>query len=112
VEHVRTLPHTDSTGALWHAQQLSRKQLWLALALPISLRRVLAYEHRRAALRAAVAGLPAADDSPLVLFDDEGIIALLWDDFMGGAEEAAIAVDTFLHAIITFRNLCVEQFGG
>jgi len=41
-----------------------------------------------------------------------GIIALLWDDFMGGAEEAAIAVDTFLHAIITFRNLCVEQFGG
>ncbi len=28
------------------------------------------------------------------------------------AEEAAIAVDTFLHAIITFRNHCVEQFGG
>ena len=71
-----------------------------------------AYEHRRAALRAAVASLPAAVASPPVLFDDEGIIALLRDDFMGGAEEAAIAVDTFLHAIITFRNLCVEQFGG
>ena len=26
------------------------------------------------------------------------------DDFMGRAEEAAIAVDTFLRAIITFRN--------
>ncbi len=71
-----------------------------------------AYEHRRAALRAAVASLPAAAASPPVLFDDEGIIALLRDDFMGGAEEAAIAVDTFLHGIITFRNLCVEQFGG
>ena len=54
-----------------------------------------------------VACLPAADDSPPVLFDDVGIIALLRDDFMGGAEEAAIAVDTFLH----LRNLCVEQFG-
>jgi len=46
------------------------------------------------------------------LLDGEGVIALLRDDFMGGAQEAAIAVDTFLHAIITFRNHCVEQFGG
>ena len=30
---------------------------------------------------------------------------------MGEAEEAAVAVDTILHAIITFRNHCVEQFG-
>ncbi len=26
-------------------------------------------------------------------------------------QEAAVAVDTILHAIITFRNHCVEQFG-
>ena len=71
-----------------------------------------AYEHHRAALRTAVACVPAAHTSPPVLLDDEGVIALLRDDFMGGAEDAAIAVDTFLHAIITFRNHCVEQFGG
>ena len=37
----------------------------------------------------------------------EGSDALLRDDFMGGAEEAAAAVDTFLHAVITYRNCCV-----
>ena len=71
-----------------------------------------AYEHRRIALRTAVACLPAAQACTPVLLDDEGVISLLRDDFMGGAEEAAIAVDTFLHAIITYRNGCVEQSGG
>ena len=47
-----------------------------------------------------------------VLTDNEGMIALLRDDFIGGAEEAATAADTFLLAVITFRNHCVEQFGG
>ncbi len=69
-----------------------------------------AYEHRRAALRTAVAFLPAAQASTPVLSDGEGIVALLRDDFMGAAEEA-IAVDTFLHGVITFRNHYVEQFG-
>ena len=63
------------------------------------------HERRRAALRAAQA-FPAA------LTDDEGVIAFLRDDFMGGAEAALIAADTFLHAVITFRNMCVEQFGA
>ncbi len=31
---------------------------------------------------------------------------------MGGAEEALIAADVFLHAVITFRIHYVEQFGG
>ena len=47
-----------------------------------------------------------------VLVDDDGVVALLRDDFMGGAQEAASAVDSFLCNIITFRTLCVEQFGG
>ena len=67
-----------------------------------------AYEQRRTALRTAVACLPAAQASAPVLNDGEGVVALLRDDFMGGAEEAATAVDTFLHAIMTFRNHCVE----
>ena len=46
-----------------------------------------AYEHRRAALRTAIACLPAAQASPPVLHDDEGVIAILRDDFMGGTEE-------------------------
>ena len=71
-----------------------------------------AYEHRRAALRTAVACLPAAHATNLVLVDDEGIIALLRDDFMGGAEEAAIAADISLHDVITLRNHYVEHFGG
>ena len=45
-----------------------------------------AYEQRRAALRTAVAALPAAQASPPVLTDDEGVVAFLRDDFMGGAE--------------------------
>ena len=47
-----------------------------------------------------------------VLSDEVGVIAFLRDDFMGGAEEATSAAHTFMQAIITFRNHCVEQFGG
>ena len=71
-----------------------------------------AYEHHRAALRSVVASLPGAQDSTPVLADDEGLIALLRDDFMGGAEEAVLAADAFLYAVITFRNHYIEQFGG
>ena len=71
-----------------------------------------AYEHHRAALRTKVARLPAAQASPPVLSDEEGVIAFLRDDCMGGAEEATSAAHTFLQAVITFRNHCVEQFGG
>ena len=48
---------------------------------------------------------------PAALTDDEGVVAFLRDDFMGGAQAALIAADTFLHAVITFRNICVQQFG-
>ena len=63
---------------------------------------------------AALAALPTAQAFPAALTDDEGVIAFLRDDFMGGAEAALIAADTFLqlHAVITFRNMCVEQFGA
>ena len=71
-----------------------------------------AYEHHRATLRSVVTSLPGAHDRIPVLSDDEGLIALLRDDFMGGAEEAVIAADAFLHAVITFRNHYIEQFGG
>ena len=71
-----------------------------------------AYEHRRAALRTAFACPTVAQASPPVLLDDEGVVALLRDDFLGGAEEAATAVDTFLHAIMTFKKHGVERFGG
>ena len=70
------------------------------------------HERRRAALRAALAALPTAQAFPAALTDDEGVIAFLRDDFMGGAEAALKAADTFLHAVITFRNMCVEQFGA
>ena len=70
------------------------------------------YERRRAVLRTAVACLPAAHGAPPVLRDDDGLVAFLRDDFMGGAEAAAIAADAFLLAVITFRNQCVEQFGA
>ena len=63
-----------------------------------------AYEHHRATLRSVVTSLPGAHDRFPALSDDEGLIALLRDDFMGGAEEAIIAADAFLHAVITFRN--------
>ena len=55
---------------------------------------------------------PAAQAFPAALTDDEGVVAFLQDDFMGGAQAALIAADTFLHAVITFRNICVEQFGA
>ena len=70
-----------------------------------------AYEHHRAALRTKVARLPAAQASPPVLSDEEGIIAFLRVDFMGDAEEAIGAAHAFLQAVITFRNCCVEPFG-
>ena len=47
-----------------------------------------------------------------VLVDDEGVVALLRDDFMGGAQEVTSAGDSFLYNIITSMTLCVEQFGG
>ena len=72
----------------------------------------LAYEHHRVALRTKVARLPAAQASPQVLSDEEGVIAFLRVDFMGGAEEATSAAHAFLQAVLTFRNCCVEQFGG
>ena len=50
-----------------------------------------AYEHHRAVLRTKVARLPAAQAFPPVLGDEEGVIAFLRDNFMGGAEEAAHA---------------------
>ena len=59
-----------------------------------------------------VTSLPGAHDRIPISSDDEGLIALLRDDFMGGAEEALIAADAFLHAVTTFRNHYVEQFGG
>ena len=69
------------------------------------------YECRRATLRSAVAGLPRAHAFPPVLVGDKGVVALSRNEFMGGAQQAAIAVDSFLHDIITLRTLCVEQFG-
>ena len=62
-----------------------------------------AYEHHRAALRTKVAGLPAAQASPPVLSDEEGVIAFLRDDFMGCAEEATSAAHAFLQAVITLQ---------
>ena len=70
------------------------------------------HKQRRAALRAALAALPAAHAFPAALTGDEGVVAFLRDDFMGGAHAALVAADTFLHAVITFRNICVEQFGA
>ena len=61
-----------------------------------------AYAQCRASLRAEIARLLAAQDSPIILADEEGVIALLRDDFMGGALEAASAVDAFLCGIVTF----------
>ena len=71
------------------------------------------HERRRAAFRAALAALPTAQAFPAALTDDEGVVAFLRDDFMGGAQAALVAADTctFLHAVTTFRNICVQQFG-
>ena len=59
-----------------------------------------------------MASLPEAQDCNPVLSDDEGLISFLRDDFLGGAEQALITADAFLHAVITFRNHYIEQFGG
>ena len=66
----------------------------------------------RAALRAALAALPTTQASPAALTDDEGVAVFWREYFMGGAQAALIAADTFLHAVIPFRNICVEQFGA
>ena len=71
-----------------------------------------AYEHNRAALRTKVARLLAAQAFLPELRDEEGVIAFLRDDFMGGAEEATSIAHAFLQAVITFKDCCVEQFGG
>ena len=70
------------------------------------------HERRRAALRTALAALPAAQAFPVALTNDEGVVAFLRDDFMGGAQAALVAADTFLHAVITFTNIFVEPFGA
>ena len=69
------------------------------------------HERRRAALRTALAALPA-QAFPTALTDDEGVVAFLRDEFMGGAHAALTAAYTFLHALISLRNICVEQFGA
>ena len=48
-----------------------------------------------------IAHLPAAQGSPLIVTDEDRVIALLRNDFMGGAEQATSAVDAFLHGIAT-----------
>lgn len=63
-------------------------------------------------MRAAVADLPAAQAFLEVLIDDEGLVAFLRNDFMGGAQEAIVAADAFLHAVITVENCCMGQFGA
>ncbi len=62
-------------------------------------------------MHAARAALPEAHAFPMALIDDEGVVASLRDgNCMGGAKAALIAADTFLHAVITFRKLWVEQY--
>ena len=58
------------------------------------------------------AALPAVHAFPTALIDDEGVVAFWRDDFMGGAKAALIAAETFLHAVITSKNICVEHFGA
>ena len=63
--------------------------------------------HTRSAKHPCARRLPVClqhKDSPIILADEEGVIALLRDDFMRGAPEAASAVDAFLrvHGIVTF----------
>ena len=60
-----------------------------------------AHERRRAALRAALAALPAAQAFPAALTNDEGVVAFSPDNFMGGAQAPIMAADTFLHAVTT-----------
>ena len=80
-----------------------------AIALP----RICAEQGILARGDCSVAGsFSSGSPRPPVLTDEEGLIAFLRDDFMGGAEEAASAVDAFLHAIASFGKLCMEQCGG
>ena len=67
---------------------------------------------RGAALRAQLVALPVAQVMPPALSDEDGVVALLRDYFMGGSPEAARAVDAFLRDVISFRALCIEHFGG
>ena len=70
------------------------------------------YAARKAALRAHVVALPAARGMPLALSDEDSVVALLRDNFLGGSPEAARAVDAFLRDVISFRALCIENLGG
>ena len=83
----------------------------LARSVPLQYYYCVSAQIRPAGIRSCCTHLPAAQGSPTILTDEEGVIAFLQDDFMGGAETAS-AVETFLHAIASFRKMCVEQFGG
>ena len=56
--------------------------------------------------------MPSAQGMPPALSDEDGVVALLRDDFMGGSLEAARAVDAFLRGILAFGALCIEHFGN
>ena len=71
-----------------------------------------AYARHRAALRLKIAHLPGAEGTPPMLPDEDGIVAFLREDFLGGATEAASAADAVLHAIATFRKIFVWSAGG
>ena len=68
------------------------------------------HERRKAALRTALAASPAAQAFPAALIDDEGVVVFLRNYFMGGPQAALIEANTFLRAVITLMNICVEQF--
>ena len=65
----------------------------------------------RAALCAKIAHLPEADGTPPILTDEDGIVALLREDFLGGAKEAASAADAFLHNVALFRKMTWSSLG-
>jgi hypothetical protein len=47
-------------------------------------------------LGAKIAHLPEDEGTPPISTDEDGVIALLREDFLGGAKEAASAADAFL----------------
>jgi hypothetical protein len=69
------------------------------------------YERHKAASRTNTACLPAAQSSSPLLIDEEGL-PFLKNDPLGGVEEATNAAHALPQAFITFRSICVEQFGG
>ena len=58
------------------------------------------------------AHLQGAEGTPPILTDEDGIVAFLREDFLGGTKEAASAADAFLHGVALFRKWNVEHFGG